>query len=75
MTLVANSLFEITAPNGLVIGFAACESDADRKVAEHMAKIIHDEIEVGRMQAPIPESDLVKWWDRHHPNYKIVRVG
>ena len=73
MALVANSLFEITAPDGTTVGFAACEEEADRQINEHMIKAMRAEFET---QLVLHDRvNLRAWFQCRIMNYKIMRVG
>lgn len=71
MALIANSLFEITAPDGTTVGFASCEAEADRAIADHMAKLASRNFE-GQLPS---EETLSDWVARTIPGYKVVRLG
>jgi hypothetical protein len=76
MPLVANSLFEITAPDGTVVGFAACETEADTQIAKHLlpgaAAFFGDARWPTRAVAVKTVAD---WMEARMAGYKVVRVG
>jgi hypothetical protein len=73
VALIANSLFEITAPDGTTVGFAACEAEADQAIADHMAKAAGREF-AGHSRLPT-QDELSAWVKRAAPGYKVVRLA
>jgi hypothetical protein len=76
MGLVANSLFEITAPDGTTIGFAACETEVDALIWKHCYSAALAVLLIkpcANKQAAVEAvADEV---ERLAAGYKVVRVG
>lgn len=76
MSFVSNNLFEIAAPDGVTVGFAACEEDADQNIHEHLLEVAkRNWITTDAAGLATTKAGLVAWYLREVHHYTVVRVG